>query len=65
MGLHKGLDQQGRHPEAAEACTEIGHEDAPNFYGWGYLWQCLWEGAFAALLVAAVFIGIGWMVGAL
>lgn len=25
----KGCDYQGRHPEAAEACTEIGQEDDP------------------------------------
>ena len=28
----KGLDQQGRYPEAAEAATEVG-QDEPNFYG--------------------------------
>lgn len=31
--LPKGLDQQGRHPEAAEACTEIGADDAPETLG--------------------------------
>lgn len=25
--LPKGCDQQGRHPQAAEACTELGAED--------------------------------------
>lgn len=25
--LPKGLDQQGRYPEAAECCTEVGAED--------------------------------------
>lgn len=28
----KGLDQQGRYPEAAEAATDVGQEE-PNFYG--------------------------------
>jgi hypothetical protein len=31
--LPKGLDQQGRHPEAAEAATEIGVDDAPESLG--------------------------------
>ena len=32
--LPKGLDQQGRHPEAAEAATELGHtDDAPETLG--------------------------------
>ena len=33
--LPKGLDQQGRHPEAAEACTEVGvsADDAPETLG--------------------------------
>jgi len=31
--LPKGLDQQGRHPEAAEACTEVGVDDGPEALG--------------------------------
>jgi hypothetical protein len=32
--LPKGLDQQGRYPEAAEAATEIGvNDDAPESLG--------------------------------
>jgi hypothetical protein len=31
--LPKGLDQQGRHPEAAEAATEVGVEDLPEAVG--------------------------------
>ena len=31
--LPKGLDQQGRYPEAAEAATEIGVDDAPESLG--------------------------------
>lgn len=31
--LPKGLDQQGRHPEAAEACTEVGVDDGPETLG--------------------------------
>jgi hypothetical protein len=29
--LPQGCDQQGRHPEAAEAATEVGQDD-PDFY---------------------------------
>ena len=31
--LPKGLDYQGRYPEAAEAATEVGHEDDPETVG--------------------------------
>jgi hypothetical protein len=31
--LPKGLDQQGRYPEAAEAATEVGIDDAPESLG--------------------------------
>jgi len=31
--LPKGLDYQGRYPEAAEAATEIGIDDAPESLG--------------------------------
>jgi hypothetical protein len=31
--LPKGCDQQGRYPEAAEAATEIGVDDAPESLG--------------------------------
>lgn len=29
----KGLDQQGRYPEAAEAATEVGVDDGPETLG--------------------------------
>jgi hypothetical protein len=31
--LPKGCDQQGRYPEAAEAATEVGVDDAPESLG--------------------------------
>lgn len=31
--IPKGCDQQGRHPEAAEAATEVGLDDAPETLG--------------------------------
>lgn len=45
--LPKGCDQQGRYPQAAEACTDIGSDDdepQPGPEG----------GAIAVLLVAAI-----------
>jgi len=30
--IPKGCDQQGRYPQAAECCTELGQDD-PDFYG--------------------------------
>jgi len=47
-----GCDQQGRHPQAAECCTELGCEE-PNFYGPEY-WKEEAAGLifFAAALVA-------------
>ena len=47
-----GCDQQGRHPQAAECCTELGQEE-PDFYGrefWKEEASCLI--IFAAALVA-------------
>ena len=31
--LPKGIDQQGRYPEAAEAATELGVDDGPETLG--------------------------------
>lgn len=50
----KGCDQQGRYPEAAEAATEVGQEEEPNFYGWDYALEEL--GTMAIGLVAIVMI---------
>jgi hypothetical protein len=30
--IPNGCDQQGRYPQAAECCTELGQDD-PDFYG--------------------------------
>ena len=47
-----GCDQQGRHPQAAECCTELGQEE-PEFYGREF-WkeEAVSLIAFAAALVA-------------
>jgi hypothetical protein len=55
-----GCDQQGRYPEPAEPCTELGQEDDdPEFYGAKF-----WEGeVIAALCVAsAIVAGLGILV---
>ncbi len=42
-----GCDQQGRHPQAAECCTELGQEE-PDFYGPEY-----WKEEAAGLIIFA------------
>jgi len=48
-----GCDQQGRYPQAAECCTELGQEE-PEFYGPGY-WK---EEAISLGIVAVGLVGI-------
>jgi hypothetical protein len=50
--ISHGCDQQGRHPQAAECCTELGQEE-PEFYGREF-WkeEAVSLIAFAAALVA-------------
>jgi hypothetical protein len=43
-----GCDQQGRHPQAAECCTELGQEE-PEFYGWEY-----WKEECISMIIMAV-----------
>lgn len=52
--LPKGLDQQGRYPEAAEACTEVGIDDGPETLG---------TIAVAGALVVAVIVVIAFLAG--
>ena len=53
--LPKGLDQQGRHPEAAEACTEIGVDDAPETLGTVVL-----AGALVVAVVGVIALLVGY-----
>ena len=46
--IPNGCDQQGRHPQAAECCTELGQEE-PEFYGFDF-----WKEEGIALIVLAV-----------
>jgi len=50
-----GCDQQGRHPEAAECCTEIGHTDDEEAWSWVPLIVYL---TLAASLAAVLLIGV-------
>jgi hypothetical protein len=43
-----GCDQQGRYPEAAEPCTELGQND-PEFYG-----RDFWRSEAIDLLIFAI-----------
>jgi len=48
--IPKGCDQQGRHPEAAEAATEVGIPDEPE--------QDMFKVVMADLLIAVSVIGV-------
>ncbi len=56
--LPKGLDQQGRYPEAAEAATEIGvNDDAPESLG-----KLVMLGLCVVVLVGAIALAVGVLV---
>jgi len=52
----RGCDQQGRHPEAAEAATDVGQEQEPNFYSSQMMLE---ETAKFALGVLVIFAVVG------
>jgi len=58
----KGCDQQGRHPEAAEASTEVGQEE-PNFYSREMILEEVGRFALGVLVVLAVVGSIALLVG--
>jgi hypothetical protein len=60
--LPKGLDQQGRYPEAAEAATEIGQDD-PDFYSRQFMLEELGSLLAWALGIFAVVVLLGFLVG--
>ena len=51
--IPNGCDQQGRYPQAAEPCTELG-QDEPDFYGPGY-WK---EEAVNLIIFAAALVAL-------
>ena len=46
-----GCDQQGRHPQAAEACTEVGADDDDLACATGIVRAVIWSGAIYSALV--------------
>jgi hypothetical protein len=59
--MPKGLDYQGRFPEAAEAATEVGQE--PDFYGRDFIREELKAVVLCGLGVIAVVGLIAFLVG--
>lgn len=57
--IPKGCDQQGRHPEAAQAATELGAEDEleARHDAWYWLEEIIVGVAFVALVVFFAFMG--------
>jgi hypothetical protein len=55
--LPKGLDQQGRYPEAAHSATEIGVDDAPESLG-----KLVLLGLGIVVLVGAIALAVGVLV---
>ena len=60
--LPKGLDQQGRYPEAAEAATEVGQQE-PDFYGREFYREELKAVVLCGVAVVAVVGAIAFLVG--
>ena len=60
----KGCDQQGRHPEAAEAATEVGNEE-PNFYSAQYMLEEFGFIVVGAVIVVALIVAVACFVGKL
>ena len=53
--IPRGCDYQGRHPEAAECCTEIGHTDNEDTWSWVPLSVYL---ALLASIMTVLLIGV-------
>jgi hypothetical protein len=62
--LPKGLDYQGRFPEAAEAATEVGQDD-PDFYSRQFMLEELGSLLAWVLGIFAVVVLLGFLVGVL
>ena len=60
--MPKGCDQQGRYPEAAECCTEVGQEE-PDFYSKDHILEELGAIAIAAVAIVTVIGMISFFIG--
>ena len=49
--IPQGCDQQGRHPQAAEACTEVGADDDDLACATGLVRAVIWSVAIYSALV--------------
>jgi hypothetical protein len=58
----KGLDQQGRYPEAAEAATDVG-QDEPNFYSWDYVLEEVGMFVVGTAVVIGVVAAVAFLIG--
>ncbi len=58
-----GCDQQGRYPEAAEAATDVGQEQEPNFYSSQMMLEETAKFAIGVLVIFAVVGTIAALVG--
>ena len=59
----KGCDQQGRFPEAAEAATEVGQEEEPNFYSKELLLKEIFDFAMAVVVVGTAVVVVSYLAG--
>jgi hypothetical protein len=62
--MPKGLDYQGRFPEAAEAATEVGQQE-PDFYGREFYREELKAVVLCGVAVVALVGAIAFVVGVL
>lgn len=60
--LPKGCDQQGRHPEAAEAATDVG-QDEPNFYSKDYIVKEVIDFVLGVVLIGLGIIVVAYLAG--
>lgn len=56
--VFKGLDYQGRHPEAAEAATEVGADDTSAAAEGGWIVWAVLYGLIAWLAIATVWLTV-------
>jgi hypothetical protein len=59
----KGCDQQGRFPEAAEAVTEVGQEEEPNFYSREYIVKEVVNFVLGVVLIGLSIIMVAYLAG--
>jgi hypothetical protein len=61
--LPQGCDQQGRYPEAAEAATDVGQEEEPNFYSSQMMLEEVGKFALGVVVVGAAVVVVAYLAG--